>query len=506
MAEKEESRANGSDAAGRSGELMDRGVAAVRDGSYEDAHALLDEAEHMAAAAGLSATAIAAHINRGWALWVQGDPDGAAILYAEGAQMARDAKDVERLRVALTNLGVALRRLGRHDEAIAAYEEYLPHLSEHPPAAIEAHLSWGAMLAELGEHDSAEGHFEEAERLATEAEIREFLPEIRLNRGTLEEYRGAADAAITRYWDAYELASEMRLEDEVGAALIALGHAYARIGDHQRADACFAEAVQLFRSSGDTGQLADTLHAHARSLHASGRVEEAVAAWAEEAPIRRAAGDHHGLGDCLFQHIVAVRGRQEPPEMNLMFAEAGDAYLRAGDLGAVADVRYSHAQWLRGRELHDMARERVEQAVAAAEGGAHRTTESLARGLHAMVLADDGEFEAASAEAELAETAARESGEHPLVVGALARSAYVLACQARPVEEVVARLQASYDYAEAHITAAIGAGAVGDLVDEIAAECGRQYREPLRAFVEGLKQPREARDDGADAENDTRVP
>jgi hypothetical protein len=76
------------------------------------------------------------------------------------------------------------------------------------------------------------------------------------------------------------------------------------------------------------------------------------------------------------------------------------------------------------------------------------------------------------------------------MVGVLARRAYVLACQAKAADEVTAQLQAAYDYAEAHTTAEMGLHAVDDVADEITASCGRQYREPLRSFMERLKEPK----------------
>mgnify|MGYP001063545204 CR=1 FL=1 len=498
--------ATATDSAARAQALLERGVAATKAGDHDAGRALLAESEEVAAAAGLTATAIAAHINRGWTFWVQGDADAALPFYREGAERARDAGDTERLHVGLANLGVALRRLGRHDEVITAYEEYLPHLSDNPPAAIQAHLRCGAVQGEMGDLDAASGHLGEAERLADAWELREHMPAIRLNQGLIEERRGDTAAAIDLYWDALDIAREIRSEDDLANATIALAHAYDRAGDHGRADTCFSEAEGLFRTAGDTAALADALHAHGVSLQQSGLLDRAVEAWGEEASLRRELKDHAGLGEALFEHIRAVHGRQEPPEMNLMFAEAADAYRLAGNMRLVADVQYTHAQWLRGRDLDDMAYERVKGAVAAVEAVAHPVTECLARGLYAMMLAEDGEFAQADEEIEAAEAAGRASSEHSVIVGVLARRAYVSARAGRPIDDVISQLEAAYDYAVDHLPPAVGIQAIDDLATQIRESCGRQYREPLRAFVEGLKQPREARDDGADAENDSRVP
>ena len=191
--------------------LTQRGVAEAQAGERIAAVASLKEAERVASDSGLTSAAIAAHINRGWVAWVAGDVETAIPLYAEGAEMARDVGDIERLRVALANLGTALRMTGRAGEAVAVYERYLPDLADDPAAATEGLLDLGMILEETG----------------------------------------ASDAATERYWDAYELARDNDLPAETGTAAVMLGQTYAAMGESGRADACLREAADVFRTAED---------------------------------------------------------------------------------------------------------------------------------------------------------------------------------------------------------------------------------------------------------------
>jgi len=442
----------GTDPAERARVLMDRGVEAVRADDFELGHALLEEAEQIAAAAGIPPTAIAAHINRGWAAWVAGDADAAILLYTEGAEMAREAGDIERLRVALANLGTALRKTGRAGEAVAGYERYLPDLADDPTAAAEALLDLGMILEETG----------------------------------------ALDAATERYWDAYELARDNDLPEETGTAAVMLGQTYAAMGESGRADACFREAADVFRAAEDSAHLADVLYAHALTLRGAGEVEAALALWREEEALRRDLGDDVGLADCLFQQLLAVEGREHDPNANLRFAEAGDAYRRGGAPERAADVRHTHARWLRAREMDDQALVRVREAIDLLAEAAEPMIECQVRGLHAMMLADAGDFVAAAAELNAAELNAAEAAgtlaeDEVLVVGVLARRAYVRACEGASPEDVVAELDTVVEHARAIGSAGVGAYATSEVSEEITARCGSEYREPLAAFRRGLR-------------------
>lgn len=258
------------DPAARVRALTQRGVAEAQAGERIAAVASLKEAEQVASEAGLTSAAIAAHINRGWVLWYAGEVEGALVLYTEGAQMAREVGDAERLQSALSKLGIAYGTLGRHAESLAAYEEYLPFVSDDPAAGAEAHLNCGTALANLGRPDEALLHFDRAERLAADAGLDGPLVMAYLNEGLLGETAGEPELAFELYWKAFDTAEETKDADLIGTATAALGAAYVRAGDHARAIECFTEAERAFQAAGDAIRLADVQQQRAEALERTG--------------------------------------------------------------------------------------------------------------------------------------------------------------------------------------------------------------------------------------------
>jgi tetratricopeptide (TPR) repeat protein len=267
-----------------------------------------------------------------------------------------------------------------------------------------------------------------------------------------------------------------------------LGQTYAAMGESGRADACFREAADVFREAEDSAHLADVLYAHALSLRNAGEIEAALALWREEEALRREIRDDVGLGDCLFQQLLATNERAHDPNANLRFAEAGDAYRRGGAPERAADVRHTHARWLRAREMDDQALVRVREALDLLAGVAEPVIECQVRGLHAMMLADAGDFAAAAAELDAAEAAGTLAEDEALVVGVLARRAYLRAREGATPADVVAELEALVEHARAGGNAGVGTYAAGEISEEITARCGSEYREPLAAFRRGLRE------------------
>ncbi|MGB4442737.1 MAG: tetratricopeptide repeat protein [Coriobacteriia bacterium] len=470
---------NDSDPAARVRALMQRGIAEANAGERIAAVASLKEAEQVAADAGLTSAAIGAHINRGWVLWFAGEAEGAITLYSEGAQMAREAGDAERLLLALNNLGIAYGRLGRHAESLATYEEYLPFVSDDPAAGAEAHLNCGTALASLGRPDEAALHFERAERLATDAGLAESLVMVNLNRGVLSESAGDLEAAFEHYWKAFDLADETKDADLIGTVTMALGAAYARAGDDPHASDCFEQSELAFRASGDRRRLADALHGHAIALQRVGLDDAALEALQEEEPLRAEQGDSLALGACILSQALLLAGRPKSPSTDTRFAEAAAAYVHAGALSTVAEVHHARAEWLRKQGMDDEALAAAREALSTAIKAPNLPTEIRVRGLLAVMLADAGDLEAAETELVAAEASAEESGDREGVTGAQARKAYVLARGEKPAEDVVAQLDAAWEHGLTLTQPQTAREALTLVVQEIKDRCDGRYSTPI---------------------------
>lgn len=473
---------NNPDPAARVRALTKRGIAEARAGERIVAIASLKEAEQVATGAGLTSAAIGAHIDRGWALWLAGEAEGAIVLYSEGAQMAREAGDVERLRLALGNLGIAYGRLGRHADSLATYEEYLPFVSDDPAAGAEAHLNCGSALANLGRPHEALLHFERAEALATEAGLTESLVMVHLNRGVLSESAGDLGPAFELYWKAFDIADETNDADLIGTVTLALGAAYARAGDDPHASDCFEQSEHAFRASGDRRRLADALHGHAVSLQRVGLHDAALEALEEEEPLRVEQGDDLTRGACILSQALVLAGRPKSPGTDTRFAEAASAYAHAGALSTVAEVHHARAEWLRRQGMDDEALAAAREALSTALKAPNLPTEVRVRGLLAVMLADTGDFEAAEAELAAAEASAEESGDREAVTGTRARRAYVLAREEKTAEETVAQLDAAWEHGRTLAQPQMARDALALVIQEITDRCDSRYSEPITVW------------------------
>lgn len=459
--------------------LSEHGIAQARAGEGIAAVITLKEAEQVALDAGLTSLAIGAHIDRGWALWLAGETAGAAALYAEGAQMARDASDAARLRIALGNLGIAYSHLGRTADALAVYEEYLPMVADDPAETADAHINAGSALVSLGRVDEAGEHFDAAERAAESASLIEPRVIVNLNRGVLLEKAGDSDGALERYWQAFDLAEEAKDADLVGRTTMALGRAYMRAGDHPHASDCFGEAVRAFRHEEDKARLVEALRLHGSALQRVGLVDAALEAWDEEAAILRERGDNLALGDCVLRKALMLAAQSTSPGVELLFVEAADLFRGVSATDRLAEVYQAHAQLLRDRGRDEEAVQRLEKAFGALDEAPNPAVESRARGLRALMIADAGDVEAASQELDTAEAIAESLADLQALTGIRARRAYLLACEGRPVADVVEQLRTTAEVAASAGLSDVAERAVGLVAREIAVRRGGEYREGL---------------------------
>lgn len=146
-----------------------------------------------------------------------------AVKYFE--QAARLRPDPERL----CNLGASLSKLGRLDEAAAAFRRAL----QLDPTYPEAHRNFGVCRLRAGDEAEAEARFREALRL------RPDFPEALNNLATLLRRQ-------ERYAEAIQAADrQVQLRPQDPTARAELGILLHRTGRAAEAVACYAEAVRL---------------------------------------------------------------------------------------------------------------------------------------------------------------------------------------------------------------------------------------------------------------------
>lgn len=465
---------NTNDDAAHARELTARGIDEARDGDHEAAVGSFTEAETIARENGLLDLAAGAAVNRGWALWLAGRQDASIEAYEQGARLAREAGDVTRLMLALGNLGIAHTAAGRHEDALAVYEEYLPHVADDPDEAIDAHLNCATALVNLGRYEEANGHLDEAERVAQD-NGRAAIVSVYLNRGAIRERTGNTDEAFALYWKAFDTVDEARDPALFGTVMLALARAYMRAGEDAHASDCYGEAERAFRYTEEQDRLAQALHEHATALLRVGLVDQALDAWREEEPILREMGDHLALGECLLEQALATRDRMSDFSSDMKFTEAAAAFRRAGAIERLPELIQAHALWLREHFMDTNATKRVRELFEALAESPNAVVESRAHALHALMLADAGDYDAAFDAIDRAEAVAADAGDAEAITGAQARRAYVMARAGEAAENVKAQLKAAEAHADAEGHERKGAYAVEAVATEIEERCGEEY-------------------------------
>lgn len=166
--------------------------------------------------------------------------------------------------LAHTNLGVALRELGRRDEAYAHFQEALRIKSNHP----EAHNNLGTELQARGRMQEALYHFQQA------AHLDSTLAEAHNNLANMLQSHGRFNEAIARYETA------IRLEPDNAMAHNNLGNVLQRLG---RLD----EAIEQFRRAVRIDPRYATAYSNmGNALQLAGRIDEAIEQYGRALDIR----------------------------------------------------------------------------------------------------------------------------------------------------------------------------------------------------------------------------
>lgn len=201
-----------------------------------------------------------AHNNLGHALFKEGRLDEALVCYREAIRLEPKYPEPH------YNLGLALVRLGQPDAGIESYREALRLRPDYP----EAHNNLGTALLAQGRHEEAAEHYVKAIELKPDfAEPYSNLGNVLNAQGRLEEALLRYEQAVSRKPDYAEahynwgnsLAALGRMREAVGhyeraleirpdylAACSNLGNAWLELEQLDKAVSCYEQALRMDRS------------------------------------------------------------------------------------------------------------------------------------------------------------------------------------------------------------------------------------------------------------------
>ncbi len=254
------------------------------------------------------------HTNLGVALARQGKIEEAVAHYVEALRIQPDFVEAH------NNLGIALAGQGKIEEAIAHYVEAL----RIQPDFVGAHTNLGVALAGQGKIEEAIAHYVEALRIQPD------YVEARNNLGVALAGQGKIQEAIAHYREA------LRIAPEFAKTHYNLGVALAGQGRIQEAIARYVEALRI---------QPDYVEAHNNlgvALAGQGRIQEAIAHFAEALRIQPDFVEaHNNLGvalagqgriqEAIAHYVEALRLKPDYAEAHI---NLGLAYSMIGDKGS----------------------------------------------------------------------------------------------------------------------------------------------------------------------------
>src|SRR5688572_902577 len=366
--------------------------------------------------------------NQAVALQNLGQADRAVDLYARILEMQRTSGNRRGEAYALHNLGAALYRLGRYQDALARYEEALA--AKRAIGVNTAGITVGNMgttRTRLGEHRAALADHQTALELRRAAKDRRGEAYELQNLGSTYLVLDEWPAALEHLRAADPLFEALGDARGQGSTLHNLGAAYEAMGDDERALAYFDRALAIRRPAGDPATTSTTLMRMGLIAERRGDLPKARVLLTESLSLKQAGKDRYGeayVRTALAQLELASGDHATA----LDHARAGVDISRAlQDLSGLASALNRLAQIQTVRAAHDDAVAALREAIGLQSRVQTSRTEADSRYLLARTELVRGNLDTARNEAiralEIVE------GLRPRASGGQLRSAFVASRQ-----------------------------------------------------------------------------
>ena len=285
----------------------------------------------------------------------------------------------ETLSALRTNLGLmhVLIQLGRYQEALDTGHSLLEQLAgeqaEGPEAVLVATLAYnnlGLCYWRMGRYEDALAAFAAAERLGLSGGLANRLGDIRTNRGIILMYLGRAGEALAAFKASAALYEEAGLTLLHGQTLINMGEAYLLLGDYSHSLETLAQAQQALRSiSAEAEEHLALLH-RADVYLALNLYPEALADYRQAESYYEKVGMPHYQGQALWGMGAALMAQAQLAQAEVFLTQSAALFEAAGNAPWLCSVMLEQATLQAARGQCDVALATARQAhdmVAAQE-------------------------------------------------------------------------------------------------------------------------------------------
>jgi len=224
---------------------------------------------------------------------------GAAELLQQAIISADD--DAHPRAIALHNLGGVLRRQGKFEEAVDAYQrshELSRALGDHRAEAMTL-ISIGGVLQRQGQFDQAIDAFRRASDLAETLAERGLMVTALSDLGGVLQRMGRFEEAAAAYRQCYEILVERGDSQGQAMALFNLGGVFQRQGAFAKAAGALRESSALFKQSGDIHGMGMSLNSLGGVLQRQGKFDDVVHVFRDSFAILEKLGDKRGMSMVL---------------------------------------------------------------------------------------------------------------------------------------------------------------------------------------------------------------
>lgn len=276
-------------------------------------------------------------------------------------EAARRRADRANEASALHNIGVALWKLRRFEEAISAHMEAAAAFRESGDRHGEglAMNGVGNILLDTRRFEEATRVYQNALAIFRETGDRENEGKSLFNLGSALATLRRFEDAISAQQDAMEIMREIGDQYNQGTMLSRLGDTLREARRFEEAVTTLKEAVMISRESGDRHGEAASLQALGVVLREVRRFEEAISAHRDAAEILREVGDRFseglamtGLGEALLesgQSEEAIKALHDAVEI---FRGTGDRYDEGAALASIAIALGNMRQFEEAATIH----------------------------------------------------------------------------------------------------------------------------------------------------------